>query len=694
MRALIWKELRENIKWVPLPGLVILLLFLIDQPDEPMFDLTDSYFFCLIAVIFGAALGFVQIFFEAQGDKRSLLLHRPLSPSRIFLAKAIAGVSLYVLALGIPFACLESWLAAPGSMPAPYHWRTSLPWLADIVSGLVYYFAGMLTAQRSVRWFGSRGLPLAGAFFCSCLVWTLPEFWQAFVAIGISGSLMGVSAWGSFAAGGAYAPQPGLAKAALATTFLAGLLVLSVLGKQMIGEWSDSGFDWNYTVDRQGRVLVHPMAVSRGAIGPWTELNGRELPELHGKADYIIQAPGGGMEVPLHWSYRNSGRFYVECTNGSKPGNERWYYDQDQRRLVGYDRLYHQQVGSFGPDGFSPAGPSAGDRFPGELRYRTNRWHAGKLEYLAFSDGVYSVDYARRTLRKLFTPAAGEMVLFGRPCGDPLDAKWRRILVSTDKSLDVLQKDGTPVLSVPRVYDRQKYEYLVHLGRLDNPERYFAWYRSLVSGSLVEPEEFRVAPFHPHEYDTSGRKVAHRTDPQVPYPPASYAKAFFGLVTPMSEAATLVGVSRYLRSESRLEGSIRQPVLLSYLDNIGYYIPGTSRFEETPSGLVPCYIALILLAAGASGVACLLLARRYAFSRRNCTAWALVGLFFGWVGLVLLLELREWPARSACPKCRKLRIVTGNTCEHCGAPHLVPAPDGTEIFEENASIPQPALASR
>jgi hypothetical protein len=692
MKSLIWKEWRENFKWTPLPGLVILLVFLIDKPDEPMFDLTDSYFFCLTAVVFGAALGFVQIFFEAQGDKRTVLLHRPLSPSRIFLAKVVAGISLYALALGIPFACLEGWLATPGSMPAPYHWQTSLPWLADILSGLVYYFAGMLVAQRDVRWYGSRGLALAGAFFCSCLVWTLPEFWQALVAIGISGFWMGVAAWGSFAAGGAYAPQPNLAKASLAMIFLAGLLVLSVLGKEMLGEWCDSGFDWNYAVDRQGRVLVHPMAVSRGAIGPWTELNGRELPELQGKLDYSIQAPGGGMEVPFHWSYRNSGRFYVACTNGSKPGNERWYYDQDQHCLVGYDKLYHQQVGSFGPDGFSSPGRSVDDRFPGELRYRTNRWHAGKLEYLPFSDGVYSVDYARRTIHKLFTPAARETVLFGRPCGDSLNPKWRRILVSTDKLLYVLKEDGTPVLSVPRVYDPQKYEYLVYLGKLDNPERYFVWYRSLVSGSLVEPEEVKAAPFHLHEYDTTGREIAHRTDPQVPYPTASYAKALFGLVTPMTEAATLVGVSRYLRSEARSQGSICQPVLLTYLDNTGYFIPGTSRFEETPSGLVPGYIALILLAAGASMLACLLLARRYALSRGNRIAWAFLGFFFGWVGLVLMFLLQEWPARLACPNCCRPRVVTRATCEHCGAVHAAPAPDGTESFERGAAIPQVALA--
>ena len=98
---------------------------------------------------------------------------------------------------------------------------------------------------------------LAGAFFfCSYLVWTLPEFWHALVAIGIIGSFVGVAAWGSFSAGGEYASQPRVAKAGLAMTFLAALLILSMLGKQMIGEWSDSGIEWGYGIDRQGRVVV------------------------------------------------------------------------------------------------------------------------------------------------------------------------------------------------------------------------------------------------------------------------------------------------------------------------------------------------------------------------------------------------------------------------------------------------------
>ena len=106
-----------------------------------------------------ALLGFVQVFFEATGDKRSLLLHRPLSPSRIFLAKALVGVGLYTLALGVPFAYLESWYATPGNLAVPFHWQTCLPWLADILSGFVYYFAGMLVAQRKCAGMGAAAWP-------------------------------------------------------------------------------------------------------------------------------------------------------------------------------------------------------------------------------------------------------------------------------------------------------------------------------------------------------------------------------------------------------------------------------------------------------------------------------------------------------------------------------------------------------
>ena len=477
-------------------------------------------------------------------------------------------------------------------------------------------------------------------------------------------------------------------------TFLAGLLIVSVIGKQMIGEWFDSGIEFESRIDRQGRVLIDPIQEGVGQIGPVTDVNGVEPPDLKGKpVDSTTSAPFGGMETPLDWSYRNSGRFYVECINDSKPGTERWFYAPAQGRLFGYDAYYHQLLGSFGPDGFAPAGRQPGERFQGELRYRSSRWQAQVLEYLAFPGGVYTVDFARRTIRALFTPPAGEIVTFGRSISDSLDRNRRRVVVSTDRSFHFLTDEGSPVVAVPRVFDCAKYGYVPLVGLLESPERYFVWYRPW-QHLLLEPEQFKTAHGQLLEYDAAGRELAHRTLPPVPFPAASYAKALFGLVTPMTEAATLVGASRYLRSEARLNGSTRKPVLLSYLENSKYDIPGTSTDEVTPGGLVPGYLALILLSAVVCALGCLLLARRYAFSRTRSIGWAVLGFLYGWVGLVLMLVLQEWPARVACPKCRKLRVVTRDTCEHCNALPASPAPDGTEIFESTIAVRHAALLGR
>jgi hypothetical protein len=692
MKALFWKELRENIKWVPLPGLALLVVFLLDKPDLPMPDVTGAFFFCLIGVAFGTALGFVQVFFDGHGDKRSLLLHRPLGPSRLFLAKAGAGMSLYLIALGVPFLLLETWLATPGNMPAPYHWRTGLPWLADILSGLVYYFAGMLVAQREVRWYASRCLPLAAAFCCSYFVWIVPEFWQALGVIGIFASFVGVAAWGSFSAGGAYAPQPRLAKAALTLTFLGGLLILSVLGKQTIGEWLDSGIYREFLIDRQGRVLNAPFQEGVGAVGPWTDESGQPPPDLKGQlVDSRASALYGAMETPLDWSYRNNGRFYIKCVNDSVPWQEVWYYDHARRRLFGYDKVFHHSLGSFGPDGFSPAGQQPGDRFRGELRYRSNRWDTRRTEYLTFSDGVYAVDFARRKIRSFFAPPAGETVTFADWWDDELDRQRRLVGVGTEQSFYLMRGEGAPVVSVPRVY-RDKPGGIVYLGLLESPERYLVWYQSWKS--LLEPDELRSTPTYLLEYDTTGHELAHRKSvPPPPFVVASYAEALFGLITPMTEAASLVGACKYLREEARSNGSTRKPVLLSSLETSRYYIPGTSRFKSTPGGLIPGYVGMILLSATACALGCLLLARRHAFSRARCAGWALCGFFFGWVGLLLMLAVQEWPARIPCPKCRKPRVATRDTCEHCGAAHAAPAPDGTEIFESAATVPHVALAT-
>ena len=94
MRSLLWKEWRENFKWVPLPTLLIVLPIVGLTGLQSLIDVGLSFFVSLVAALFGALIGFVQVFPESRGDKRSLLLHRPMSLTQIFIGKAIAGIGI------------------------------------------------------------------------------------------------------------------------------------------------------------------------------------------------------------------------------------------------------------------------------------------------------------------------------------------------------------------------------------------------------------------------------------------------------------------------------------------------------------------------------------------------------------------------------------------------------------------------
>lgn len=111
------------------------------------------------------------------------------------------------------------------------------------------------------------------------------------------------------------------------------------------------------------------------------------------------------------------------------------------------------------------------------------------------------------------------------------------------------------------------------------------------------------------------------------------------------------------------------------------FVPEAVYNPDANSGVFFGFSALTLLSAAVCALVCVLLARRYSFSRAGCLGWAFCGFFFGWAGLLLMLAIQEWPARIACPSCSRLRLVDRERCEHCGAPHALPAPDGTEIFE-------------
>ncbi|HEV3118007.1 MAG TPA: hypothetical protein VGY58_13215 [Gemmataceae bacterium] len=678
MKSLLWKECHENLKWVAIP--LLLYAAPIGLLGHPPFLAEETLLlYNILAAVFAAALGFVQVFFESQGDRRALLLHRPLSHSHIFLAKTIAGLGLYLVALGIPFAWEVRWSATPGHVAAPFRWAMTLPWLADLLAGVVYYFAGMLMAQREGRWYGSRGLGLAAAFFCSFLVWALPEFWQALLAIVLFGALVATAAWGSFLTGGAYAPQPRFARAALALTMLTGLMALSATTKLIVGAWFEDPNRYWYALDRTGRMLIEHRVYAEWNL---TDLAGRPLPELEGKpldqrAIQEIEAPVTTNPKARFRSYRNPGCWRVPYFNDSSSGGERWFYVADQGRLLGYDRS-KRLIGSIGPDGFAARDQAARERFSGALPFEpTTPFDARSPAYLDFSGRVYTVDFAQRTVKTLFTPAEGQKVLWAVRWKDE-NPKVALAVVATDQSIEVVDEAGAPVFSALRAYDRDMYGD-VRFARLDHPRRYVLWYQPSLHLGVAAA---KTMPHYLVEYDADGHGIARRTVPHAPLVEPTYAMALFGLITPPIEASVLVEVPRFVIAsigvQSRPEIS-PLPFLMFMATQV--FIPGESPHSGTTAGPVFVYKGWIALSALVCALVCFVLARRHAFSGARQFGWFLGGLLFGPAGLLLMLALQDWPARIPCPNCLKLRVVTRDICEHCGSAHAAPAQDGTEIFE-------------
>jgi hypothetical protein len=704
MRSLLWKEWRETLKWIPLPTLLILVPIVGLIGLQSLMEMGLSFYVSLVAALFGAVLGFVQVFPEAHGDKRSLLLHRPMSLTQIFMGKALAGVGIYLLALGMPVAFLVGMAATPGHIAKPFGWAMALPMIADLLTGVVYYFAGMLTAQREARWYGTKCLGLAGALFCSILVWTLPEFWHALLAIVTVGGLTATAAWGAFAAGGTYASQPRFAKISLAAIFLMGLMTLSFLGNYYVFRWLEPHSNYNYSLDRQGRILV--VHFTNDGVGV-TDLNGRTPPELADvrQDDYHaleeMAAPSlSGNRARLR-TYRSWNRFHIEHRNPTRTANEDWFFVPDEGRLLGYDRITKRLIGSFGPDGLVAPDTQPKERFKGMPSHATNFPKANTPDYLAFPDAVYRIDFHKRTVQTLFVPSAGETVLWADRLRIEKD-NLSLAFVGTDKSFHVLDEGGSEVFSTALATDLENYQ-VTRVGRLEDPLRYWVWYEPMCYLGL---EILETMPTIVVQYDTGGREIARTsvpprpggaraTGPRQPYNEPSFTPGVAGLVTPPAEAAVLVGTTRYLVSEAEAKNDTERELLLPFLQfTTQFFIPGVRWNPSTHPGLVFGFAGLMVLSAVACALACFSLARRHSFSRASCVGWALFGIAFGWAGLVLMVALHDWPARIACPGCGKLRVVTRDTCEHCGAAHAVPLPDGTEIIEMSPATPTAVLVCR
>lgn len=419
MKTIIRKELRENLK-LALPACLVLTAFFMFAAWDGGMGLVDQGMVRMTSIfyaVFGAALGWLQIHHERPRDLWAFLVHRPISRTRIFFAKVVAGLLLYAVSIGLPMLGYIIWVQIPGHVGAPFEWAMVLPDWGCFLLGIVWYFAAMLTSLSRARWYASRGLGLAAAFPLHAAVLSLPGlaiYCQFHVALLLQATLLATAVWGSIHAEGSCRGQPVAAKAALATVLACGSTTLIILAimflSSVLHERQDSQY---YAVTKDGEVFHVTSRTDYPAI--ITDLTGARPKDPKTGRDMDIQEfnklvrDGQGIPVDLAdapYAFRNTiePREYFFLT---------WRYADGivwdwtwEGCLVGYDEHTRRQVASLAPPGPPSGFPAVSDGF---LRpTRVNNEITPRT--LATASALYEVDLRSRSAKRIFSAPEGDRI--------------------------------------------------------------------------------------------------------------------------------------------------------------------------------------------------------------------------------------------------------------------------------------------
>ncbi len=696
LKALFWKECRENARWAVLSALALTLSLAYAvyheaaantaaSPD-PANGLRLGYVwenatlvFTLGAPLVGLLLGLLQILPELRRDQWAFLVHRPASRTTLFFGKALPGVCLYLAATTLPLLALAAWDGLPGRSAAPFDWRFTLGGWAAILAGLPLYFAGLTTALRPARWYGSRALPIFAALLAPLGIGAMTEFWQAALVCLPLTAALAAAAWGSFLTSGQYAGLPRTARLGLGLSLLAGIAALVVGAVTLSATVYLSLFPQprapfsmtQYTVDTDGQVLRTAYADNDVR---YSDVRGRPLSASAAskREDSGIQTLNfvpvinpSARDPHLGHGYNSPERYVAPLQTFLYHSEDTaWYYPYAQGQAVGYSLRTRRAVGYLGPRGFADTPEGAG-RFPEPLL--GSEHISNQVSLLHFAHSVLWFNTGRSEIKPLWPPSGTARIdgLCHVTQPGPGETSEDTVVVAADGRFHLFTEGNlvlTTPYATPYAADAARYPVVqvgtapLTPGMMPPPARFFFWYSMNGFGAQSWTDSELVA------LSTSGRVVEAVTLPALAQPPRSSMPALLGALPP--PAGDVYGLGIALRD--RWLGDTRQKENWNPLAH------------ET--GL-PAVLVLSALAGLLSALTAWLISRRLGDGRRGQLAWALGAFWLGLYGVLLLLALRAWPARVPCPDCRRQRAVDNAACEHCGAPFARPRRDGTEIFD-------------
>lgn len=662
MAAMIWKELRENAKWAALATLVLLGGFgvigyqLNDKLREGRSDEIELLWIISIGGFAATALmlGLAQSLPESRKDRWALLAHRPISRTQLLGAKAIAGLMLYLLAVGLTIVLATFWLLFAAHLPYPFSVRMYGPVALDVFVGSMYLFAGYVIGFRHARWYGSRILPLAIPVFCSTMtVARIPSMLLPFGVAAVGLCAMALASWGMLQTGGAYRRQPAAAKVALGVSLFAGIaccvafatvfIIESTRGRRnynpgvaenWVFEQDDSGSgkfvlqavdEWgrNLHTDEHSAIPTSRAKPKSKAPQPW-------LTSLVVRPDYV-------MHYPLGFRQRATNAVELEASDGTSS----WYYLFDQRLICGLHRTTGEVVGWTSPNGYTPGPTPPGEQFPGGMPLYNPLYR----QFLVFGADVYKLEGIGHSISYHFRTPDGSPII------DATDSdRGEGAALSTASSVYLLSKGNwVGPYPVEPGHDMIRVVYQPADGKV------MLWYSADWRDRYAGPSNDVVK-----KYALSGEFLG---ETKLPLKKLNWGP---------KEALW----------RTMLGASMTPPIAGG-----GFLIVRSVATGESPMALLRHLPSPAVWMNVLSGVACaaiaLLLARRYAWTRRCTIGWMIGAFLLGPIGLLTMLSLLDWPPMVRCPACRRWRVATQDKCPSCNAEFPLPELDGTEIFENS-----------
>lgn len=667
MIAVLYRELRENLKWAAIICAASLVLFGHEiRTAGPMFlyDLTRTTIF--FAPLAGLLLGVLQMLFETRQDNWGFVVHRPLSRSKIFIAKSAAGLILLFTSLLIPCALAWLWAARPGNLAVPVQFRMTLPMVADVLNAAGFYFAGMVLTLRRARWLGTRLLPVGLPLASSAIIFMfVPEFWQAALLSGFIALIGAVAALGVFSSQGA-GPMSAVQHAALGAMIYPGAIGV-LMGFMGFSQTFNTVGHWQYyQVDKKGQLVRQTLTINHGERSlQLTDAAGQPMPEYAGvdpddpaNANLFIRFNTHLFDpkiIPWPLTTLMAGRSYrvVESEIVALRPSARnvrlpflSWYDISQRVILLYDPVSKLPIGSIGPAGFAPEkGAALASRFPDSpinlFLQRGNR-------ALAFDSIVYWIELDQRRVRPIFNTSADDPVMSAGEIGSPANPL---VLVATRHRLYGLHSNGQQQFAMPLPFDPAE-------STCD---------AALLPGSSHLILQTYSIPGHPPtahqimEYSADGTLVKTTDVPSIAgNEQKKFESALFAAMFPVA-----------------LRPLVATWVVDDVLD---------VRLSEIP-GL---FAGIMWATAIVCAILTFLIARRTGLTWAKTIAWTLGNLLLGFAGVLTMLGIVEWPARERCATCGQNRFVGRPKCSACGASWEAEPADGREIFEPDRAVLQPA----